>query len=226
MLSPARVLVSGAACPLLFSCPASYCASSASAGGLGLPHSASSQGMPAPSGSQLFARRSQHQRHSGGWFSPGATVQSRAASAGPENSAHAGNGLGALSPASPGAGGHPAFPSSAAAACCPPVGSAGAVGSAALDVQGSLAGSGGAAGQQPAQAVMQKVVLSLKVMVAAGTVCGFHIGGGLEVSSNETSGVPVSLAGRGAVSGCPLAAHVSLPCIAVRAAFFWCASPS
>lgn len=53
-------------------------------------------------------------------------------------------------------------------------------------------GSGPAGGGGQQVAAMQ-VVLSLKVMVAAGSVCAFHVGGGQESAAvDDTSGVPVS----------------------------------
>lgn len=44
--------------------------------------------------------------------------------------------------------------------------------------------------QQAQQQAVMQVVLSLKVMVAAGTVCAFHIGGGQE-SADDASSIPV-----------------------------------
>lgn len=44
--------------------------------------------------------------------------------------------------------------------------------------------------QQAEQPAVMQVVLSLKVMVAAGTVCAFHIGGGQE-SADDGASIPV-----------------------------------
>lgn len=62
-----------------------------------------------------------------------------------------------------------------------------------MDTQGSASGALPAHdSQQHVQAVMQRAELSLKVVLAAGTACAYHIGGSLE-STDDSTGVPVSL---------------------------------
>lgn len=84
----------------------------------------------------------------------------------------------------------------------PVAGSVAPLSSGGLEVQGSSPRELPAPGsQQHVQSVVQKAELSLKVMVAAGTACAFHIGGSLESSIDDSTGVPVSRRA-GWVRGC------------------------
>ena len=55
---------------------------------------------------------------------------------------------------------------------------------------GLLAGPAAAASLESEEAAIERVVLSLKVLLAAGTVCLFHVGGGQSASASDPAGVP------------------------------------
>lgn len=57
---------------------------------------------------------------------------------------------------------------------------------------GGAGGGGGGQLAAPGQGTGPQVVLSLKVMVTAGTVCAFHVGGGQEAALDDVAGLPVS----------------------------------
>ncbi|KAL4458480.1 hypothetical protein ABPG75_013345 [Micractinium tetrahymenae] len=153
--------------------------------GLGLPTSGTSQGLSPPAGSRLFGRRSHHRRaSSGSWCLPAAAAQGGAASPAHLPSAMAYEALGLPLPPSPGATARSPSPFSA------DVANTAALGSGGFEPQGSSPGAPARSSQQQVQEVIQKAELSLKVVVAAGTACAFHVGGSLESSADDSTGVP------------------------------------
>jgi hypothetical protein len=177
------------------------------AGGLGLPTSTTSQGMSPPSVSRLFGRRSRHQRRSSGAWFPSAVVQGSAASQQRPSAAGASGGAGsALPPQS----------SSFVSARQPFLGEAGGAAGTGTSGGTTARGSDGSGQQQAQTAVLQQALLSLKVIVAAGTVCAFHVGGGLESAADDAAGLPVSAAcaenSEAGMSCCACALGSSLAC--------------
>ena len=160
---------------------------SAAADGLGLPAGSTTSQVASPSGgSRFFGRRSGHKRLSSGtWpWQPGA-----GGAPGPSASS---NHLGQPERASGSEARPAALSQFAPLARLSPVRrhGPGDPGSDAQHMQRtSVDGSHQQAQQAQQQAVMQ-VVLSIKVMVSAGTVCAFHIGGGQE-SADDTGSIPV-----------------------------------
>lgn len=169
------------------------------AGGLALPVGSHTSQVASPAGSRFFSRRrSGHKRLSSGtWpWQPGAGGSPGASA----SSSHLGQPERAA-----GSEARPSASHFVPLARRSPVrwqGVGGPGGEAQQALRASLEGPSGQrasidGGFQPAQqaqqvqqqAVMQ-VVLSLKVMVAAGTVCAFHIGGGQE-SADDASSIPV-----------------------------------
>lgn len=132
---------------------------------------------PAP-GRQPFGRHVRHRRgSSGSWFLSAAPATASTASQEHLPSAMAYEALG--------------LPSGANARSVS-AGIGAPLGSMATDPQGKGSDAPPSQGsQQQVQAVVQKAELSLKVVVAAGTACAFHIGGSLESSIDDSSGVPV-----------------------------------
>lgn len=170
---------------------------SAPAGGLGLPAGSTTSQVASPSGgSRFFGRRSGHKRLSSGtWpWQPGA-----GGALAPSASS---NHLGQPERASGSEARPAALSHFAPLARLSPVRrhGPGGPGSDTQHIQrtsldaptghrASVDGSHQPAQQAQQQAVMQ-VVLSIKVMVSAGTVCAFHIGGGQE-SADDTGSIPV-----------------------------------
>lgn len=90
-------------------------------------------------------------------------------------------------------------------------------------VQADVRSGEGGGGQQPAQgpAMQQQVLLSLKVMVAAGTACAFHVGGGQDSAFEDVPGLPVGhiagMHGCWAGWGCTCAMCLAEPALLPRA---------
>jgi hypothetical protein len=160
------------------------------AGGLGLPVSLDTQRRRALSASAKgrlghdVRRRSSNARRSRDWrrsfwrhHSHMAAIRLAQSSDGSQPSPHPRGNSGRASPSA-------AAPERAAAAAPEAAGAAG------------VAPRGGNGGSQPPAQVVQQVELSLKVTIAAGDVCAFHVGGGQETGFEDKEGLPVRLAQR------------------------------
>ena len=141
--------------------------------------------MSPPSVSRLFGRRSRHQRRSSGAWFPSAVVQGSAASQQQPSAAGAAGGA---------ASALPPQPLSFVSARQPFAGEVGGAAGTSTSGGTTARGSDGGGQQQAQTAVLQQALLSLKVIVAAGTVCAFHVGGGLESAADDAAGLPVSTA--------------------------------